>query len=93
MDAGTDTVDLAAALAELGRRGVRTVLCEGGPSLNGALAALDLVDEWNLTVSPALAGGASKRIVAGAPAGAAPLTLAHVLEDDGTLCLRYLRPR
>lgn len=93
VDVGEDTVDLARALALLAERGARTVLCEGGPSLNGALAALDLVDEWNLTVSPLLAGGASHRIVSGAPAGDAPLRLAHVLADGDTLCLRYVRAR
>ncbi len=93
VDTGEDTVDLARALALLAERGARTVLCEGGPSLNGSLAALDLVDEWNLTVSPLLAGGDSRRIVSGAPAGAAALTLAHVLAEDDTLCLRYVRER
>ena len=38
-------VDLAAAMAELGNRGLTRVLCEGGPTLADALAASDLLDE------------------------------------------------
>lgn len=52
------SLDLAAALAELhDRLHVRTLLCEGGPHLNGALLAAGLVDELFLSVSPLLAGG------------------------------------
>lgn len=36
---GTDRVDLAAGLAELRRRGLGQLLCEGGPQLFGALTA------------------------------------------------------
>ena len=44
-------------LAELARRGLARVLCEGGPSLLGALHAADAVDELCLTVAPLLVGG------------------------------------
>ncbi|MGX6448605.1 dihydrofolate reductase family protein [Patulibacter sp. S7RM1-6] len=47
----------AAALADLAGRGVRTVNCEGGPSLLAALVREDVLDELLLTVSPRLAGG------------------------------------
>jgi riboflavin biosynthesis pyrimidine reductase len=33
-------------------RGVRYLLCEGGPTLNGSLARADLIDERFVTVSP-----------------------------------------
>ena len=58
-------VDLAAGLAELHRRGLTQLLCEGGPHLLGALTAADLVDELCLTVSPLLAGPGPGRITAG----------------------------
>ena len=60
-----------ALLGELARRGLHRVLCEGGPSLHGALIAADAVDELCLTVAPLLAGGTAGRIARG-PAGAAP---------------------
>ncbi len=81
-----------ALLAELARRGLTRVLCEGGPSLLGALAAADAVDELCLTVSPLLVGGDAGRIAHG-PAGvpARAMTLAGALHDGDTLLLRYHR--
>ncbi|MGO9660777.1 MAG: pyrimidine reductase family protein [Acidimicrobiales bacterium] len=53
---GGGAVDLASALKALGERGLKHVLCEGGPTLNSALAAAQLVDELCLTLSPKLTG-------------------------------------
>ncbi|TDB70759.1 pyrimidine reductase family protein [Micromonospora sp. KC721] len=89
---GDDTVDLAAALTDLRRRGLGQLLCEGGPQLFGALTAADLVDELCLTVSPLLAGAGPGRITAGGPSAPRALGLRHVLAaDDGVLLLRYVR--
>jgi riboflavin-specific deaminase-like protein len=93
---GDEVVDLPAALAELGRRGVRVVDCEGGPRLNGQLIELDLVDEWCVTVDPSLAGGWSKRSSLAdetPPAGPRRLRLDQLLEADGVLLARYVRDR
>jgi riboflavin biosynthesis pyrimidine reductase len=88
-------LDLGAALAELYTRwGVRTVLCEGGPHLNGALLAAGLVDELFLTLAPKLGGGADSgaalRIVRG-PEFDPPveLELLDVLKSESNLLLRY----
>lgn len=96
-DAGAEVVVLDrltpdALLAELGRRGLHRVLCEGGPSLLGALTAADAVDELCLTVAPLLAGGTAGRIATG-PAGAPtrPMSLVGALSEDDTLLLRYRR--
>lgn len=80
-------------LAELARRGLHRVLCEGGPTLFGDLIAAGAVDELCLTIAPLAAGGGAGRIARG-PEGAAPrpLRLAGVIrDDDGTLLLRYRR--
>ncbi len=71
--------------------GVRSVLCEGGPTLNAALFAEGLVDELFLTISPLVANGpAPLTIVEGAgPDVPAPLELVWVLEEDGMLFCRY----
>lgn len=92
--AGEESVDLAAALAALHERGEATITCEGGPHLNAGLLAADLVDEWALTLSPLLVGGDALRAVAG-PAGqpTRELELALVLEGDGLLLTRWVRPR
>lgn len=51
-------VDLPALLGHLREvRGVRHLLCEGGPSLAWSLVEADLVDEVHLTLVPALVGG------------------------------------
>lgn len=91
--AGEDGVDMATAVAELGRRGASTILSEGGPSLNGQLIAEDLVDEWNLSVSPSLLGADSKRAAVG-PLSAGPpaaMSLSRVWADDDFLFCRWVR--
>ena len=86
--AGRGEVDLAAALGQLDADFVQA---EGGAVLNGALAAADLIDELNLTVSPMLAGGNGPRVTSGPTQLARRMRLFHVLEDDGYLFTRYLR--
>jgi riboflavin biosynthesis pyrimidine reductase len=87
--AGRGDVDLRAAVAQIDARFVQA---EGGAQLNGALAAADLIDELNLTVSPLIAGGDGPRVTGGAVQLARPMRLVHVLEDDGFLFTRYVRP-
>jgi riboflavin biosynthesis pyrimidine reductase len=90
--AGSDRVDIRAALDELASRGFRNVLVEGGPTINGDLAARDAVDELCLTVAPSLVGGTSSRIVKGADDNPVlRLQLASVVTADGYLFLRYRR--
>jgi riboflavin-specific deaminase-like protein len=71
--------------------GVRSVLCEGGPTLNSHLLAAGLVDELFLTLNPKLAGGASAlTIVAGRElVEPAELDLVSVAEGDGELFTRW----
>jgi riboflavin-specific deaminase-like protein len=71
--------------------GVRSVVCEGGPTLNSYLLAAGLVDELWLTLNPKLAGGAAAlTIVAGRelvePANLEPVSVA---EGDGDLFTRW----
>ncbi|HEX4721527.1 MAG TPA: pyrimidine reductase family protein [Pseudonocardiaceae bacterium] len=90
--AGDDDVDLAAVLADLDRRGLRRVCCEGGPTLFGALIVAGLVDELDLSVAPLLAVGDAGRIANGPlPAEPTRLRLASALHADDMLLLRYLR--
>lgn len=89
--AGAGAVDPLAAMAALGERGHRVVLCEGGPMLLAQLAATRTLDELCLTVSPLLAGGDGPRVVTGTHLmSPAALRLASLFEDDGFLLLRYL---
>ena len=86
--AGAGAVDLAGALAQLDAQFVQA---EGGATLNGALAAADLIDELNLTISPQLAGGDGPRVTGGAQQLSHRMRLVHVLEEDDFLFTRYLR--
>jgi riboflavin biosynthesis pyrimidine reductase len=88
--AGRGEVDLAAALQHL-PGDPRFVQAEGGASLNGALAAADLLDEINITTSPLVVGGGGARATTHAPEFAHRYELAHVIEDDGYLFSRYTR--
>jgi riboflavin biosynthesis pyrimidine reductase len=88
---GKETLDVNAMLDAFAQRGLRQVLCEGGPTLFGTLLDADRVDELCLTISPVLEAGGARRIVAGAPEKARRKMLHHVLVSDGTLMLRYLR--
>src|ERR671914_1182432 len=86
---GDDLRLLAARLRE--DHGIRSVLCEGGPTLNSHLLAAGLVDELFLTLNPKLAGGAAAlTIVAGRElVEPAELELISVATGDGDLFTRW----
>jgi riboflavin biosynthesis pyrimidine reductase len=98
--AGEDRVDPVAMLEALRERGLRRVLCEGGPTLLASFVEHDLVDDMCLSLAPRFAGPQPVDAV-GRPAQplhatarlAQPITLPlrHVLTHDGMLYLRYLR--
>jgi len=87
--------DLPVMLARLrAEHGVRSVLCEGGPTLLSFLMAAGLVDELFLSVSPQVLGGSGLTIVGGRvlpePLGA---ELVWLCEASGELFGRWrLRP-
>jgi riboflavin-specific deaminase-like protein len=71
-------------------RQVRSVLCEGGPTVFGVLLGEGLVDELFLTLAPRLAGGGEPTIVNGLPLSElVELELVWTLESEGALFLRY----
>lgn len=86
---GDTAVDLPGALRNLVGRGLGVMVCEGGPTLNGALLAHGLLDELCLTTSPLLAGGDAGRILAGIDEHPVEVELAHLLEADGALFTRW----
>ncbi len=85
-------IDLTEVLRHLRReRGVRALLCEGGPHILGQLLDADHVDELFLTVTPVTTSGDAPRIVEGESAGVRDFELVGMLESDGDLLLRYRR--
>lgn len=78
-------------MADLRARGVRSLLCEGGPTLNSALLEAGVVDELFLTLSPVLSGEpVAPRIVEGEGLPEpARLSLEWTLRHRDELYLRY----
>lgn len=98
--AGSEKVDVTAALLQMGERARRpdgsspVVLCEGGPLLNGAMLAAGLVDEWCLSLASVLVGGTSGRVAHGSAELRPPheLRIVSVAAADDGLFIRALRP-
>jgi riboflavin-specific deaminase-like protein len=86
---GDDLPRLMTYLEEV--HGVRTVLCEGGPTLNSYLFAAGLVDELFLTFNPKVVGGAAALTIVAARELVEPaeLELVSVAEGDGELFTRW----
>jgi riboflavin biosynthesis pyrimidine reductase len=80
-------VALPEVLADLRRRGVERLLCEGGPTVNRALLDEGLLDELFVTLSPVVSGDEGPPIVT--DGASAPLALRSVATADGDLYLRY----
>jgi len=81
-------------LAELRSRwSVTTILCEGGPHLNGGLAAEGLIDEMFLTITPLLVGDIERAgavVLGGAPARPLALAVRVLLASSGQLFAHYV---
>ena len=85
-------VDLGRAMERLRReRGVRALLCEGGPHLHGQLVEDGLVDDLFVTRAPKLAVDPAPSLLEGVSGGPIDLDLVWLLEEDGELYARYAR--
>ena len=78
---------VAAALDELGSRGIQSVLLEGGPHLTGAFLDAGEVDEMRVFIAPIVAGGRQARSPVEGQGfqliGAAKRALWHEVEEIG----------
>ncbi len=92
--AGDEHIDPPALRAALSERGLRHVLCEGGPKLLGSLMEADMVDELCLTLATLVAGGQSSSLL-GAPQLPTPLpfVLTSIMSAEGSVFLRLGRDR
>ena len=98
--AGVGSVDLQLALEHITNSGYSRILCEGGPRLLDDLVSGGHLNELDLTLSPQLIG-AGMSILEPARAfsvprgdstrapGPWPFDLAHIVEADSMLMLRY----
>ena len=79
----------SAIVEALASRGLRRIVCEGGPRLLRDLLADDLVDEADITIAP-LVVGTSLTPPTDMLSSPAQFRLVQLLEDDGYLMGRYL---
>jgi riboflavin-specific deaminase-like protein len=88
-----DVPGVTEMLADLRARGVRALLCEGGPTMHGALWAAGVVDELFLTIAPLITGDADEPniVEGGRLPDAAGLELLSVDRAGSELFLRYGR--
>jgi diaminohydroxyphosphoribosylaminopyrimidine deaminase / 5-amino-6-(5-phosphoribosylamino)uracil reductase len=84
---GTPGERIAAALAELGRRGLTSLFLEGGATLAAAFAAAGEVDEARVFVAPLLLGGAAQEVPVAALQGAS--TVAETVGEDTLIRTRF----
>lgn len=90
--AGTDSVDLSAAIGELQDRGMSRILCEGGPILLDGLTEADLVDELCVTLAPQLTAEAPPGVTSFSPLEQPRrYRLKHAVPRADDVFLRYVR--
>jgi riboflavin biosynthesis pyrimidine reductase len=83
-------VDIPRLLAILRGRGVRSVLCEGGPTLNAELLRAGGVDELFHCIAPKLAGEPdAPTMVTGVLHETVEMELLSLLESDSHLFSRF----
>lgn len=91
---GDREVDLALLLAGLRERGIRFLLCEGGPTLAGQLLAAGLIDELFLTHATLVtAEPSARRLFEGGLMPAGTVRLERVSLHEGPDGERYERSR
>jgi len=89
-----DSLDPAQVLADLDNRGRKSVVLEGGPTLNSHFLRADLVDELLISYSPRVVGGDGRRMTHGAVMpDERTFAVDRVLLADDLLFVRYLRTR
>ncbi len=92
---GKEEVDLVCLLNELGARGIKTLMLEGGSTLNWGMAELHLIDEIHVTIAPIIVGGSRAKSLVGGEGFSLiqqglKLKLGDITRHGDYLSLRYL---
>lgn len=83
-------LDARTIIGAMHARGLSRIVCEGGPILLTQLAAANLIDEYDITLAPILAGN-GHGIVDGPLGEIRRLRLAHAFADEGFVFTSYVR--
>ncbi|WP_280232267.1 pyrimidine reductase family protein [Nocardia cyriacigeorgica] len=90
IELGSGSIETGAIVAELTTLGLQKVVCEGGPTLAGQLAADHVLDELCLTTAPTVMGGPAGRVTHSRLA-ALPVQCRHIIFDtDGAQLARWI---
>jgi riboflavin biosynthesis pyrimidine reductase len=81
-----DPVQLVEALVA---RGLRRIVCEGGPRLLAEVATAGLLDEADISIAPLIVGGGQVAVPV-PPSGPRRFALAHAIHHEGFLFNRYV---
>jgi 2,5-diamino-6-(ribosylamino)-4(3H)-pyrimidinone 5'-phosphate reductase len=90
---GNAQIDFKKALSILGNNyGIKTILIDSGPTLNGLLLSQGIVDEISLLISPIIVGKKSNKLLAGLNSGKNNVDLELLACEDlngGLVLLKY----
>ena len=87
-----DVLDLTAVIAYLEKRGVRSVLVEGGGTVLRAFVASGMAHVWTIYQAPVLIGGNGPQLWPGTPSGQGRRFHVENIERQGKGVLWTLRP-
>ncbi|MFI8978460.1 pyrimidine reductase family protein [Nocardia asteroides] len=91
LELGDSSIDSLAIIDTLAGIGLHRVICEGGPTLAGQLAADHVLDELCLTTVPTILGGPAGRVTHGRLAQL-PVQCRHLIFDrDGAQFARWIK--
>ena len=88
--AESESVDPATIVEVLEQRGLRRIVCEGGPTFLESFVAAGMLDEADITISPTFAGTAHTPRTRGL-GQVVGFELQHVLHAESFLMARYVR--
>lgn len=89
LELGDNSIESGAIIDALAALGLHKVICEGGPTLAGQLAADHVLDELCLTTVPTILGGPAGRVTHGRLASL-PVQCQHIIIDqDGAQLARW----
>ncbi|MFD3431332.1 pyrimidine reductase family protein [Nocardia fluminea] len=90
LELGDTSIESGAIIEALANLGLHQIICEGGPTLAGQLAADHILDELCLTTVPTILGGPAGRVTHGRLASL-PVRCKHIIVDqDGAQIARWI---
>ncbi|MEV6064884.1 pyrimidine reductase family protein [Nocardia asteroides] len=90
LEVGDTSIESNAIIDALAGRGLHRLICEGGPTLAGQLAADHVLDELCLTTVPTILGGPAGRVMHGRLASLPVRCQQIIVDRDGAQFARWI---